>query len=80
MPSAPPAKENLERDIEGLLTHPVGWPSHKPGVWYKSFLYQAASWSTERRVVAKVELHAGAPFSRVGFILPNLRLPSRAVV
>jgi hypothetical protein len=55
-------------------------PSHKAIVWYKSFLYQAASWKTARRVVAKVELHFGELFPRVGFIVTNLTLPSRAVV
>jgi hypothetical protein len=54
-----PANDNLLRDIEELLTRPVGRPSHKPVVWYKGFLYQAASWKTARRVVAKVEFHAG---------------------
>ena len=49
-------------------------------VWYKGFLYQAASWKTARRVVAKVEFHAGELFPRVGFIVTNLTLPSRAVV
>jgi hypothetical protein len=34
-----PAKAGLERDIEELLTRPVGRPSHKPIVWYKGFLY-----------------------------------------
>jgi hypothetical protein len=48
-----PSNENLERDIAELLTRPVGRPSDKPVVWYKSFLYQAASWKTARRVVAK---------------------------
>ncbi len=33
-----------------------------------------------RRVVAKVEFHAGQLFPRVGFIVTNLSLPSRAVV
>ena len=33
-----------------------------------------------RRVVAKVEFHAGELFPRVGFIVTNLELPSRAVV
>jgi hypothetical protein len=75
-----PANENLERDIEELLTRPVGRPSQKPVVRYKSFLYQAASWTTARRVVAKVEFHAGELFPRVGFIVTNLKLPSRAVV
>jgi hypothetical protein len=38
-----PANDSLERDINELLTRPVGRPSHKPVVWYKGFLYQAAS-------------------------------------
>jgi len=75
-----PANENLERDIAELLTRPVGRPSHKPVVWYKGFLYQAASWKMARRVVAKVEFHFGELFPRVGFIVTNLSLPSRAVV
>jgi hypothetical protein len=75
-----PANENLERDIAELLTRPVGRPSHKPVVWQKSFLYQAASWKTARRVVAKVEFHSGELFPRVGFIVTNLSLPSQAVV
>ena len=49
-------------------------------VRYKAVLYQAASWKTARRVVAKVEHHAGELFPRVGFIVTNLTLPSRAVV
>jgi hypothetical protein len=75
-----PANDSLERDIEELLTRPVGRPSHKSVVWYKGFLYQAASWKTARRVVAKVEFHAGELFPRVGFIVTNLETPSRAVV
>jgi hypothetical protein len=68
--------DSLERDIAELLTRPVGRPSHQPVVWY----YQAASWKTARRVVAKVEFHFGELFPRVGFIVTNLTLPSRAVV
>ena len=49
-------------------------------VWYKSFLYQAESWTKARRVVAKVEFHAGELFPRVGFIVTNLETDSRAVV
>jgi len=75
-----PANDSLLRDIEELLTRPVGRPSNKPVVWFKGFLYQAASWKTARRVVAKVEFHAGELFPRVGFIVTNLALPSRAVV
>src|ERR1017187_7067476 len=75
-----PANDSLERDIAELLTRPVGRPSYRPVVWYKSFLYQAASWKTARRVVAKVEFHFGELFPRVGFIVTNLETPSRAVV
>ena len=75
-----PSNENLERDIAELLRRPVGRPSHKPVVWYKGFLYQAASWKTARRVVAKVEFHFGELFPRVGFIVTNLETDSNAVV
>ncbi len=75
-----PANENLERDIAELLPRPVGRPSIRLLVEYKSFLYQAASWKKTRRVVAKVEHHQGELFPRVGFIVTNLSLPSRAVV
>jgi hypothetical protein len=75
-----PANDSLERDIAELLTRPVGRPSHKPVVWYKGFLYQAASWKIARRVVAKVEFHFGELFPRVGFIVTNLETDSRAVV
>ena len=75
-----PSNDSLERDIAELLTRPVGRPSYKPVVWYKSFLYQAASWKTARRVVAKVEFHFGELFPRVGFIVTSLETESRAVV
>jgi DDE family transposase len=75
-----PANDSLERDIAELLTRPVGRPSYKPVVWYKSFLYQAASWKTARRVVAKVEFHFGELFPRVGFIVTNLETDSRTVM
>ncbi|HXX24266.1 MAG TPA: IS1380 family transposase [Terriglobia bacterium] len=75
-----PANDSLERDIVELLRRPVGRPSYKPAVRYKSFLYQAESWKTARRVVAKVEFHLGELFPRVGFIVTNLETDSRAVV
>ena len=75
-----PANDNLERSIRELLKRPVGRPSYKPLVWFKSFLYRAASWNRARRVVAKVEFHFGELFPRVGFIVTNLVASSRAVV
>jgi hypothetical protein len=70
----------LEREIEHLLTRPVGRPSHKPKVFYHSFQYQAKSWQHSRRVVAKVEWHAGELFPRIGFIVTNLNKHSKNVV
>src|SRR5271163_5345439 len=75
-----PGNNNLQRNIRELLTRPVGRPSHKPVVRFKSFLYEAASWTIARRVVAKVEFHCGELFPRVGFIVTNLGTPSQAVV
>jgi len=70
----------LEREIEHLLTRPVGRPAHKPKVFYHSFQYQAKSWHQSRRVVAKIEWHAGELFPRVGFIVTNLNKHSKHVV
>jgi len=71
-------RELDERLGLGKLT--PGRPSAKPLVRFKSFRYQAASWSKPRRIVAKVEHHPGEPFPRVGFLVTNLVLPSRSVV
>ncbi len=70
----------LEREIEHLLTRPVGRPSHQPKVFYHSVQYQAKSWQRSRRVVAKIEWHQGELFPRVGFIVTNLRWRSKRVV
>ena len=67
-----PANDVLEREITHLLTRPVGRPPQKPIVLYAGFLYRAASWDEHRRVVAKVEWHAGELYPRVGFIVTNL--------
>jgi hypothetical protein len=75
-----PANDALLRDIELLLTRPVGRPSNAPVVWYAGFLYQAKSWSRARRVVAKVEWHNGELFPRIGFIVTNLTRPAKRVV
>ena len=48
-----PGNDALLRDIEPLLTRPVGRPSNALVVWYAGFLYQAKSWGRARRVVAK---------------------------
>jgi len=75
-----PSNDTLEQAIAELLARPVGRPSHKPLVRYKSFRYQAASWATARRVVAKIEFHCEELFPRAGFIVTNLETDSRAVV
>ena len=75
-----PANKKLEWEIADILFRPPGRPGLKPLVRYKSFRYQAQSWSKPRRIVAKVEHHVGELFPRVGFIVTNIKLPSRSVV
>src|SRR5262249_17126311 len=58
----------------------VGRPSHQPKRFYASFRYRAGSWDQARRVVAKVEWQAGELFPRVGFIVTNLKWPTKRVV
>ncbi len=70
----------IYRHIEHLLTRPVGRPPKKPIVLYESFRYKAASWHNSRRVVAKIEWHAGELFPRIGFIVTTLRWKSSNVV
>ena len=79
-PSASSPTPCWSGEIEHLLARPVGRPSHKPKVFYHSFQYQAKSWQRSRRVVAKVEWHAGELFPRVGFIVTNLNKQSKNVV
>ena len=74
------ANQILYGKVEHLLPRPVGRPPKKPIVLYHSFRYQAASWDISRRVVAKIEWHAGELFPRVGFIVTNLRWKSSNVV
>jgi len=61
-------------------TRPVGRPSHRPKVFFQSFQYQAKSWQYSRRVVTKVEWHAGKLFPRLGLIVTNLNKHSKNVV
>jgi hypothetical protein len=74
------ANPALERKIAHLLKRPVGRPSRKPKKFYANFRYRAGSWDQARRVVAKVEWHAGELFPRVGFIVTNLKWQTKRVV
>ena len=67
-----PANAVLYREVEHLMTRPVGRPPEQPITQYHDFTYQAATWDQARRVVAKVEWHQGELFPRVGFIVTNL--------
>ena len=58
----------------------TGTAQPQAAIRYKSFQCQADSWTTPRRVVAKVEHHVGELFPRVGFIVTNLPIHNRAVV
>jgi len=75
-----PSNDTLEQAVAELLRRPVGRPSHRPLIRYTSFRYQAGSWTTARRVVAKIEFRYDELFPRVGFIVTTLETDSRAVV
>jgi hypothetical protein len=75
-----PSNQILQAHIGHLLKRPVGRPPHHVQRLYKSFHYQAASWSHPRRVVAKVEWHLGELFPRVGFIVTNVSSSSKNIV
>ena len=81
MPSACRQNKNPELEIADIL-----FQSRRdardctPLVRYKSFRYQAQSWFTPRRIVAKVEHHRHELLPRVsGLIVTNMTIPSRSV-
>ena len=75
-----PANDLLMKEIEPMLVRPAGRPSIAPVRRYADFYYQAKSWNSPRRVVAKVEWHRGELFPRVGFIVTNLWGSAKKVV
>ena len=74
------SNEILNREIEHMMTRPVGRPPRAPIVLYHEFMYQAAAWDRQRRVIAKVEWHQGELLPRVGFIVTNLHWTAKSVV
>lgn len=62
----------LQKAVAHLLKRPVGRPPNYLRRFYHGFEYQATSWGTVRRVIAKVEWHPGDLFPRVGFVVTNL--------
>lgn len=75
-----PANQVLGREIDPLLAeHEIPKPGH-PVVIYHDFCYQAGTWDRTRRVVAKIEWHAGELFPRIGFIVTNRKDPAKGIV
>jgi|TARA_B100000959_G_C14929083_1_gene602797 hypothetical protein len=74
-----PSNQVLQRRISHLLTRPVGRPPQHVRRYYFSFDYQAHSWDSARRVVAKIEWHPGLLIPTVGFIVTNLNRPAERV-
>jgi len=75
-----PANAVLGREIEPHMARPeILQPGH-PVVTYHDFAYQAGTWDRPRRVVSKIEWHAGELFPRVGFIVTNRADPVKGVV
>ena len=76
-----PSNQSLEKLIKPHLRRPVGRPP-KSGIQVKviDFRYQAKSWNRPRRVVCKIEWHAGELFPRSNFIVTSSRLPKAKAV
>ena len=70
----------LERLIEPHLERPEALEPGVPVVSYHNLLYQVGTWDRPRRVVSKIEWHAGELFPRVGFIVTNRTDPAQGVV
>ena len=76
-----PANAVLREKISHRLTRPVGRPSQtKVKRFHEDFQYQAQSWDTSRRVIARIEWHPGELFPRVDFIITNLPMEPDWVV
>ena len=71
----------LAKLIEPYLNRPVGRPPRSGvQVKYVDMTYQAKSWDSPRRVIAKIEWHMGELFPRSYFIVTNSKLPAFSVV
>jgi hypothetical protein len=70
----------LHEQIVWLTKRRPGPPPNHVVRQYTSFHSRAKSWSKARRVVAKVEVHPGELFPRVGFIVTNRSLPNERVL
>jgi hypothetical protein len=75
-----PSNAVLEREIEPCLERPEESEPRPPVVTYHDFVYQAGTWARPRRVVSKLEWHAGELFPRVGFIVTNRTDPAKGIV
>jgi hypothetical protein len=63
-----------------LLKPSVGRPSNDLRRSHANFTCRARSWSKPRRVVDKVDWHAGELYPRVGFIVTNMARPAENFV
>jgi hypothetical protein len=75
-----PANAVLQREIEPYLERPSEVRLGHSVVAYHDFLYLAGTWGKPRRVVCKIEWHAGELFPRVGFIVTNRTDPPQGIV
>jgi len=58
----------------------VPLPPHEVCCYYANFRYQAASWKTPPRMVAKIKWHPGELYPRVSCIVTNLSRPPENIV
>ncbi len=63
------------RPLQRRCARPVGRPPNRPVVRYHDFMYRAASWGREHRVVAKVEWRQGELFAAILERIQRLGVP-----
>ena len=80
MTSVAPNQASSQAELEQVAEAASGKAELPASGSVPKLFYQAASWESARRVVAKVEFHFGELFPQVGFIVTNFRTSSRAVV
>jgi hypothetical protein len=74
------ANRILQQRLGHLLRRPIEPPPNEVRRSDANFIYQSASWTKPRRVIAKVEWHPGELYPHVAFIVTKLARSAENVI